>query len=335
MLKIGIIGAGYFGSMHASAIADTEGIHLSAVSRRNKNTLEQFKKKYGVKIYTDWHNLIKDPEIDTVVIATPHYLHTEIAVQTVAAGKNILLEKPIAPTMEECRIISRVVKNAAKNDRIKFMAGYINHFAKAYRAAREVISAGEIGQIVAGSSVMYKLWMQENRRPWHLERKTGGGLWLTAGMHCLDRLTWLFNEKIESVSARLGTAFHKQQADDYELMFLRYSGGLTGTITSIGYRTGVERIETEIIGTKGIMKIDMVKGVSIGRNEHWVLVPDTGSNNAMHEALINEWESFRDVIEKGGINSVPIDYAVHIMEGVFAAEKSSLEKKEIILSGEK
>jgi len=206
------------------------------------------------------------------------------------------------------------------------MAGFVNHFARAYRLAKEMIMAGEIGKPVIGRSVMYKRWMEPNRRSWHLDRSIGGGMWLTAGIHCLDRLTWLIDQRVESVSAHFGTAFHRQQADDHQLMLLRYSGGIAGIVSSVGYSTGAPDHETEIVGTRGIMRIDAERGIKIGKNEVWQEIPDTGSVDVMHEALVRQWSSFRDIMINDAENSASIDFALHIMEVVFAAEQSARDK---------
>ena len=325
MIEIGLIGAGFFGEMHARAITDAAGIRLRAVSRRNKEELEKIAHTYGAEAYTDWRKLLADPELDAVIIATPHHHHTEIALEAAAAGKGILLEKPLAPSWQECLKIGEAVRR----NKVKFMAGFVNHFVRAYRLAKEMIEAGEIGKPVIGRSVMYKRWMEPNRRSWHLDRSTGGGMWLTAGMHCLDRLTWLLDQQVESVSAHFGIAFHQQQADDHQLMLLRYSGGIAGMVTSVGYSTGAPDDETEIVGTRGIMRIDAVRGIRIGLNEVWQEIPDTGSKDVLPEALIQQWISFRDVMLNNSENSASIDYALHIMEVVFAAEQSARDKSEI------
>ena len=262
-----------------------------------------------------------------MLIATPHHHHTEIAIQAAAAGKGILLEKPMAPSWRECKQIA----DAVRENKVSFMAGHVNHFARAYRLAKQRLESGEIGEPVAGRSVMYKTWMEGNRREWHLDRRTGGGMWLTAGMHCLDRLTWLLDRRVRSVSAHFGTAFHSQSADDYQLMLLRYSGGLAATVTCIGYADGAPDHETEVVGTRGIMRIDAARGIRIGREDAWREIPDTGCGEVMHEALVQEWRAFREVMLHDAENSASLDFALHIMQAAFAAEQSGRRHEEISL----
>ena len=153
-LGIGIIGAGSFGETHARAIAELSNAKLVAASRTNTDALAQFMRQFGGRGYTDYHDLLNDPAVSVVVIATPHHLHTEIAECAARAGKHILLEKPMAPNLAEC---DRIV-HAAKQAHIALMVGFVNHYARAYQIAKQVIDSGEIGDIVLGVSTMAKTW---------------------------------------------------------------------------------------------------------------------------------------------------------------------------------
>src|SRR3546814_4238437 len=117
------------------------------------------------------------------------------------AGKHVLLEKPMAPTVADCDAIIA----AAKRSDVMLMIGHIMHFALPCLAARDIVEAGELGRPIAGSSWLVQLWMEENRRPWHLSPATGGGMLMTAGIHDLDRLIWLMDTAPEAVSAVAGS----------------------------------------------------------------------------------------------------------------------------------
>ena len=180
-----------------------------------------------------------------------------------------------------------------------------------------------------GISTMSKFWFEPNRRSWHLDRATGGGMWLTAGMHCLDRLTWLVGSRVRSVCAQFDTRLHNQAADDVGTVLLRYDNGASGIVVSTGYRTGAPKHTTELTCENGVVDIHYVTGVRIGRNERWQAVPGSASTEWLHEALVNEWLAFRDSLTQGIDPSVSGHEARHIMAAVFAAEESSRLKKEI------
>ena len=327
MVNIGIIGAGSYGAQHAQAIADLEGVNLVASCRTNKAALEQFIAQYGGRGYTDYRDLLNDDRVDAVVIATPHHRHTEITEHAARAGKHILLEKPMAPSLEECDRIIRAAEAAG----VQLMVGHVNHFAPAYIAAKAIIDSGELGEIVFGISTMSKYWFEPNRRDWHLDRATGGGMWMTAGLHCLDRLTWLVGSEVSSVAAQFWTQFHNQAADDSRLIFLRYANGAAGSVVSVGYADGAPKHLTELTCTKGMMNIDYAGGVTLGKGEKWVAVPGTGADNWMHAALVNEWAGFINALQTGEAPPVTGHFARHVMAVVFAAEQSSIEKREITL----
>jgi len=325
MLNIGIIGAGSYGAQHAAAIAELPEVRLVAACRTNRAALDEFVAQFGGRGYLDHRDLLADPDVEAVVIATPHHLHTGIAVEAARAGKHILLEKPMAPTLEEC---DRIIATAAESG-VTLMVGHQNHFVPAYRQAKAILESGEMGEVVLGVSTMSKYWFEPNRREWHLNRATGGGMWMTAGIHCLDRLTWLIGSPVQQVSAQLSTRFHDQQADDAGLIFLRYADGAAGTVVSVGYATGAPKHLTELTCTRGMLTIDYVGGITIGRDEEWRPLPGSGSTTWMHEGLVNEWRAFLQAVEEGSEPAVSGQYARHIMAVVFAAEESSARRCEV------
>lgn len=325
MIGVGIIGAGFFGELHAAALAQIAGARLVAASRTNSAALAEFTARHGGRGHVDYRDLLQDPQVDVAVVAVPHDLHAEVAIAAARAGKHLLLEKPMAPSLEECDRILRATDEAG----VKLMVGHVNQFARAYRTAKQLLESGELGELVLGLSTMSKFWFEPNRRPWHLDRATGGGMWLTAGMHCLDRLTWLVGSPAVSVCAQFDTRFHEQQADDVGMIFIRYANGAVGTVVSAGYRTGAPKHLTELTCTKGTLNIEYTAGVTIGREEVWQPVPGSGSDDWMMEALVNEWQGFLRALEQGDEPPVSGAYARHIMAAAFAAEESSRLRREV------
>ena len=328
MIRVGIIGAGFWGGKHADAIKALSNVKLVAANRTNSAALDEFVSEYGGAGYTDYRELLDNPQVDAVVIATPHHMHTRIVLDAAKAGKHILLEKPIAPNLEECDQILQAVTE----HRITIMAGHTNHFVPNYKYAKNLIESGELGQPVMVTDRTLKRWWAPNRREWHLDRDMGGGMWLTIGVHNVDRMTWLVGSRVQSVSAHLDTRFHQQLADDHGMAFLRFENGIAGTVITVGYKTGVPCFDTEILCTNGMLRIDKMKGISIGRDESWQKIP-TGNEfdpeNWMEEAMIEEWRAFISALETGSQPEVTVEFARHIMAVIFAAEQSSIEHREI------
>jgi len=325
MIRVGVIGAGDFGELHAEAIAEQLNAGVVAASRTNQKALDAFITRFGGRGYTNYHDLLADPEVDAVVIATPHYLHTSVVLDAARAGKHVLLEKPMALSIEECDQMVAVTQQAC----VKFMVGHNNHFVPAYQKTKEILDSGDLGEIVLGSSTMSKRWINPNRREWHLDRRYGGGMWLTVGVHAVDRLTWLMDSPVESVSAHLDTRFHDQHADDVGMALLRYKNGAVGTVVSAGFDTGVMKFSTELTCTKGMLKVVDDRHVFIGRDEQWHPIAGSEVDDWMKASLINEWSAFLSAIEMNTESPVSGEFARHIMATVFAAEESSRLRKEI------
>lgn len=328
MWRIGIIGAGHYGEAHAQAIAELNGAVVAAASRTNAEALAAFTARYGGVGYTDSADLLSDPAVDVVVIATPHHLHTQIAIAAAGAGKHILLEKPMAPTLAECEQIA----SAAREAGVSLMLGHVNHFVPAYRVAKAILESGEMGEVVLGTATMQKGWMEPNRREWHLDRSMGGGVWMTVGIHPLDRMTWLIDAPVTQVSAQLSTRFYDQQADDAGMVFLRYANGAAGTVVSVGYADGAPKHLTELVCTRGMLNVDYTAGVQIGRGDVWRTVPESRpEGDWMQAALVAEWQGFLHALGASTPPPVPPDFALHIMQVIFAAEESSATRREVTI----
>ena len=327
MIGIGIIGAGFFGRRHADVVRKLPNVKFIAASRTNEKKLRIFCDEYSVQAYPDYRDLLKREDIDAVVIAVPHHKHKAIAIEAAKAGKHILLEKPMAHTVNDCVLID----NAARKSGVKLMIGHNMRYFRSSVIGKDILDSGELGEPVLGRSTISKYWMEENRRPWHLDADTGGGMLMTVGIHFIDVLSWLLNSKVKSVRAHISTRFHDQSADDMGLLFLQYENGLSGMVTSIGYSSGVTDFTTEITCTKGMLKINHLGGVYIGQKEAWSLVPDSIAEHPEEEALQNEWKAFVRSITMEKRPPVSGDYGLHIVGIIEAARQSSKMKQEIML----
>jgi phthalate 4,5-cis-dihydrodiol dehydrogenase len=164
VIGVGIIGAGHFGAVHARALAGLGNARLVAACRNDVSAVGLFLAEHGGRAYTDWRALLDDPSVDVVVIATPHDLHRDIAIACLAAGKHVMLEKPMAVTIEDCDAIAEAAAMAPG----ALMIGHVPRYFAPMQAAIEIIASGRIGRPVAGTSAFIKLWMEGNRQLWHL-----------------------------------------------------------------------------------------------------------------------------------------------------------------------
>lgn len=145
-VRWGLIGLGWFGEVHAEALATMPGIELAALCTRRPQRLAEIADRFGVsKRYTDYHDLLADPDIDVVGVITHIHDHRDIAIDALRSGKHVFLEKPLAPTVADCDRILAAADEAAGF----FMVGHICRFDPRVVLAKEAIDAGRIGRIVS------------------------------------------------------------------------------------------------------------------------------------------------------------------------------------------
>jgi phthalate 4,5-cis-dihydrodiol dehydrogenase len=327
MHRIGLIGAGFIGEGHAEAIAAVQGLQLAASSRTTRQALDAFVSRYGGDGYTDYRRILDRRDIDAVCIALPHHLHAEAVELAAQAGKHILLEKPMAPTPEECDRILAAVARAG----VKLMLAHTTRFIPACARAKEILAGGVLGEVVAARCAMVKQWEVPNRRPWHRERALGGGMWLTNGVHLVDRLMWLIDRPVRSVTAVIGTRAHQQQADDAATVFLRFDGGAAATVFAFGYRQGADDQETEVLATGGHLRFELTSGLFLGQGNRWTLAKGT-DGPWKPPAMEGQWRAFREYLD--GEIECPVSgaFARQVMQVVFAAEESSHAGREVVLT---
>jgi len=316
-IGVGIIGAGWWAEEHAKAVLALSGTRLVCFSSRSVEKLERFRELYGATGHGDYRRVLDSPEVDAVAIATGHDSHAAIALDALAAGKHVLLEKPMARNRAECAAIA----DAARRSRGRFMLGLTHHFIPGVMRARELIAAGETGPVVAGFCGCAVTWEQPRGRPrFYLDRSLGGGIWMTLGVHFVDRLLWLIDSEVVAARGRLSQRFHsaeEQQADDAATAALEFASGATGTVLLAGYRSSPTWIEMQIAGERAMLRLD-AQGLALGRGGEWQPVPVEERN-----IMEIEWEAFAGALDGGGPMPISLEYALRVMNALFDVEASA------------
>ena len=324
-LAVGLLGAGHFGECHARATAGIAGLRLAAICDCDLDQARRLAARFGGKTYSDWRQLLAEDAIEVVAIATPHHLHMPMAVAAANAGKHVLLEKPMGRTVAECTAIIE----AARRNQVELMIGQVLHFALPSLIARKILERGELGRPIVGASTLIKLWLEPNRRPWHLEPSTGGGMLMTAGIHALDLLVWFMGAAVASVGAAAGALMHAQSADDSALIIVRFADGRLGQVSSLGYRDGGVVYGMDLVCEQGTLRIDFERGVSIGRAGRWRQVPDSAEADWLQRALEREWRAMLAVLREGAPVPVTGAYGRHLIACIEAALQSNREHREV------
>ncbi|KKC38044.1 hypothetical protein WH87_10515 [Devosia epidermidihirudinis] len=288
-LRIGIIGLGWFGEIHAETIIGIPSLKLDALCTRNAERLAQQGEKFGVqKLYADYNDMLADPNIDAVSICTMWDQHTEPAIAALKAGKHVFLEKPIASTVEDARKIVA----ASKDSKGILFIGHIARFNPRFRMAKQAIDAGRIGKIVALSS------RRNIPAAWTPEILNKIGPIVGDAIHDTDLMLWLTGDRIVSAYAQTVSVRDLKNPDIGQTMF-RFSSGATATLETVWCMPEKTPFDIDermsIIGTEGIIHIqDTFPNLAI--------VDD----NKLHSPDTTYWPEFDGV--RGGALRDEFDY---------------------------
>lgn len=242
-IGIGVIGAGNMGAAHARNILEGKvpRARLAGVCDTDAARLTPFAATHCT---TSADALLERPEVDAVIVATPHFSHAPLSIAALARGKHVLVEKPIAPHVLDCRRMIEAHTDAA----LVFAAMFNQRTNPTYLRLRELIRSGELGQIRRVVWIITD-WFRTDayyrssawRATW---RGEGGGVLLNQSVHQLDLWQWLFGmpSAIRGF-CHLGR-YHEIEVEDDVTAYLEYADGMSGVfITTTGEAPGTNRLE--------------------------------------------------------------------------------------------
>jgi predicted dehydrogenase len=280
-IKIGLIGLGYVGKIHLRNSLKLTNANLIAISDISKKALNKAKKDGVKKTYTNYEQLLKDPQVDAVIIALPTHLHLQCAKQAAEAGKHIFLEKPIARNLEEAK---EIVAFAQKNS-VKLMVGYPLRFNKSFRELKAKMENGSLGDVEIAYATFISsgpfFHRAESHAPipvpewWFNKELTGGGALMDVGCHIINLLRWYFGE-ITTIKGYFGQRFNLD-FEDSAICLAKFDLGTTAVITA-GYFSQGYRLSVEFFGTvdnafaqhrPGNRLLSAVQMLSTGRSEFY------------------------------------------------------------------
>lgn len=263
-IQICLIGTGRAGMIHARNMRNfVTDADIAAVCDVDAAGAEKAASELGAdRVYTDYREALEDCGTDAVIVATPTKYHCEIIVGAAACKKHMLCEKPMAMTVEECEKMTSAAEQAGVN----LQLGFMRRFDADFRRAKEIIDAGEIGEITCIKS---KTRGPSIPRPWMYDIGKSNGPLAEVNSHDIDTVRWLTGSEAESVCAiagnfRCGDA-RENWPDFYDTVFMniRMKNGILCNIDGAqgvryGYDAGVE-----ILGTHGRITVGEIKSGSV------------------------------------------------------------------------
>jgi myo-inositol 2-dehydrogenase/D-chiro-inositol 1-dehydrogenase len=218
-LKVGIIGAGYIGGVHASALARDERVRVAAVHDIIGERAERLAQQAGAAVSASAEELIEAS--DAVYITTPNTKHTALALAAIGAGKHVFCEKPMATNTSDARL----VMEAASRSKQVFQVGHNRRFAPVYAMLKRMVSEGR-----PSHSAHIKMNRGELINPaWVADPQITGGFLYETTIHMFDMARFLFGEVAEMDAA--GSSHEYPEVDDFSCL-LRFASGFHATFAS-------------------------------------------------------------------------------------------------------
>ncbi len=339
-LTFAVVGCGRISSRHTQALADlapSHNVKLTAVcdiiESRAKNTAA----KYGVKAYTDFQQVLDDPDIDVVSVCVPSGLHSPMGQAAARAGKHVLMEKPISLTLADADALIET----CEREGVTLGVVLQNRFNPPMRELRALVDSGQLGQLHLGNATVRWYRPQEYYEDgWHGTWSMDGGALMNQSIHHIDALVWLMGE-VKKVTAYTGTLAHRMEAEDVGVAVLQFVSGALATIegSTITYPENLEG-SVALFGQHGSVKVG---GTALNRKVFWKV---QGSLEHEREMLMREavdppsvygyshreqYIEMIDAIRQGRLPATHGREARRSLEVVTAIYQSAAEGREIVL----
>lgn len=225
MIRYGIVGCGHIAHKHVAAIAAVEGAQLVAVCDTNPERLAEFAVN-GVEGYSDLAEMLQT-DIDVVCICTPSGLHPRLTIQVAEAKKHVVVEKPMALTLEDA---DRMIEACERNG-VKMAVVHPNRFRPAILELRHKLDEGAFGKIGHANATVR--WNRNqayyDQAPWRGTKAMDGGVLMNQAIHNMDLLLWMMGE-VEEVSSYHATRLRKIESEDTSVSVMRFKNGALGVL---------------------------------------------------------------------------------------------------------
>ena len=257
-IGIGIIGSGFMARTYAACLASyVRGARLVAVAGGSR--APQLAADYGVTAAIDVSTLVEDPNVAAVIIATPESTHRDLTILAARAGKHVLVEKPMAPTVHQCDEMIEACNQA----NVQLMVVQSQRFRGVHRRAYESLSTGQIGKVR-----QIRHWSHQTesfsaalaaQNPFVLD-PAGIGLQMGWSVHSFDLVRWLAGSEARSVFAH-ATTYSGSNVSDLSLMAqIEFLNGVTAQIWVCLEMPGAtfsgSPLQTQVVGESGLMSLD-------------------------------------------------------------------------------
>ncbi|MDI3310336.1 MAG: Gfo/Idh/MocA family oxidoreductase, partial [Thermoanaerobacterium sp.] len=252
-MRIGILSCEHIHALsYVSALKHIDGVEIVGIAESNELMGKNFAQNSQIRYYKDYQDLLKE-DIDAVIICSANVKHKDMAVDAANAKKHVIVEKPIATTIEDAE---KMIEECNKNG-VKLMVSFPVRYEPSVKRTKEIIDSGKIGDIIAINGT------NRGKMPgsWFIDKSlSGGGCVIDHTVHVVDLMHWILHSDIKEVYAKMGTMFNDIPVEDGGLLSMEFENGTYATLDTswsrpVSFPTWGD-VTMEIIGTKGTIRLD-------------------------------------------------------------------------------
>ncbi|WP_354003799.1 Gfo/Idh/MocA family oxidoreductase [Ramlibacter aurantiacus] len=231
VIRLGLIGLGGATNQMLPTLRSHPDVRIVAAADTHPDARDGFTAACGAPAYAEVEALCRDPRVNTVYVATPHQWHKEHALIAAACGKHIIVEKPMALSLEDCDAMMQ----AAHRHGVHLLIGHTHSFDAPVRRMREIIRSGELGPLAMINTWSYSNFLMRPRRPEELDTSLGGGIIYNQVPHQVDMVRLLGGGMVHSVRSMTWALEPGRPTEGSHLTFLQFEDGAAASLVFSGY----------------------------------------------------------------------------------------------------
>lgn len=339
-LNVGIVGLGWVAGAHINVFKEVEGANVTAVCSRRELDEQVLEQEYGIplKAYQDYEQMLADPSLDIIDICTPHPLHPEQAIAAARAAKHIIIEKPIALTYKDARVVGQAIRKAGVQACVCFEL----RFSSQGMSIRSMLDRDLLGDLHYGEIDYYHgIGPWYGQFPWNVKKEMGGSSLLTAGIHALDLLLWYMDGDVKEVTSystkSKSDVFVPYEYDTTSVTLLKFNDGRLGKVASVIDCLQPYYFHIHLNGSQGSLLDDKFYSASLEgtSKERWsqLGVPLVDSGDVDDHTYLPQFQSFVKSIGQGEpMELTNFDEALASHKVAYAADRSAESGESVKLS---
>jgi myo-inositol 2-dehydrogenase / D-chiro-inositol 1-dehydrogenase len=340
-VQVGLVGSQFISAIHAESLQRCPQAEIAAVASPTPGNAARFAGRFGIaRSFTDYRALLALPEIQMVVVGVPNDLHCQVVLDAAAAGKHILIEKPLCLNLAEAdRMIA-----ACRQAGVKLMYAEELCFAPKYVRLKQLLDSGALGK----PTLLKQTEKHDGPHAAHFwdVQRSGGGVTMDMGCHAIEFFRWMLGRpRITSVYAQMSTQVHadKTRGDDNAILILEFENGVICLAEESWTKPGGMDDRAEVHGSGGVAYADLLHGNAIetySRGGYEYAVEKAGSTRGWSFTIYEEaWNygfhaemaHFVDCVQDDKPPLVTGEDARVVLEVIFAAYESARTGRKVAL----